>query len=77
MPHPYVIVTGLLVCAAVAVLGFRTAWQPEWFYAVFFVAFAFFFPMISRRSARRERERRTQMLEQKRHEKVLHLDDSE
>ncbi len=77
MPSPAVILTGLLICAAVAVAGFRTDWQPSWFYAVFFLTFVFVFPMVSRRSARRERERRAQMLEQKRHEKVLHLDDSE
>ncbi len=77
MPHPYVTLTGLLACVAVALVGFRTDWQPSWFYAVFFVAFLCVFPMVSRRSARRERERRAQMLERKRHEKVLHLDDEE
>jgi hypothetical protein len=74
MPHPLVTLSGLAVLGGLVALRIANFRLPV-FYDVCTVVFLLVFVQISRRSARKMRERRIQKLEALRGKPVLHLND--
>jgi predicted PurR-regulated permease PerM len=74
-PNPLLILAGLAVVCALAMISLKTTLLPRAYAVVLAVGFAIFFRWLSRRSAQATRARREQELEQLRRTPVLRLDD--
>lgn len=75
MPHPLVTLSGLAVLGGLVALQIANFPLPVPYTDVCTVLFLLVFLQISRRSARKMRERRIQKLEALRGKPVLHLND--
>jgi predicted PurR-regulated permease PerM len=74
-PHPLLILAGLGIVCALAVISLKTTLLPRSYAVVLAIGFTIFFRWLSRRSAQATRARRERELEQLRRTPVLRLDD--
>jgi hypothetical protein len=74
-PHPLVTLGGALIAFALFVIALKTTWLSRPAIIILATGFLLVFRVVSRRSAKAERQRREQDLEQLRSTPVLHLND--
>jgi membrane protein implicated in regulation of membrane protease activity len=74
-PHPLVMLVGIAVLAVLAWLRFALGFLSGSNFIIAVVLFLFVFTRVSRRSARKMRERHQRELEELRGKPILHLND--
>lgn len=74
LPHPLVTVTGLIIALVIFRIGSAMDYAGRLRYLPIAIGFVIVFAFISRRSARRQHQRRLQELEKLRNEPVWGLD---
>ncbi len=74
-PHPAVTIGGIAVLAILALMRFRWGLLSGDAFLIMVVVYMMAFTTLSRRSARRMRERRRRKLDEMRGKPVLHLND--